>query len=191
MIADGCVVEGNNTTPLIKIDLKAEDGDCVLPIFCDQLGLDRSILKHYDYGTKITRLAFHSEEMVDDLRGFGVVPRKTFKVRWIYNIKSDLVNHFIRGYFDGDGCITYNGISPAVKIVGTKHFLVGMLYCISKAIDINEDRKLSKRHKNRKNNIRTLEIGGRLQVKRFCDFIYADATVFLTRKRKRFDELTI
>jgi len=46
-----------------------------------------------------------SKEIFNDLAKFGVVPNKTYKVEmseWLMNHK--YINHFLRGYIDGDGC---------------------------------------------------------------------------------------
>ena len=39
-------------------------------------------------------------------KNFGIKPRKTFNISISNNIPKRLQCHFIRGYFDGDGCIT-------------------------------------------------------------------------------------
>ena len=39
-------------------------------------------------------------------KNFGIKPRKTFDISISDNIPKELQGHFIRGYFDGDGCIT-------------------------------------------------------------------------------------
>ena len=48
--------------------------------------------------------------------------------------------------------------------------------------------KLQTRHKDRVNNIRSLELGGNNQLKTLGDYLYKDATVFLKRKKEKFDE---
>ena len=37
---------------------------------------------------------------------FDIFPRKTFDVQISNKIPNDMIVHFLRGYFDGDGCIT-------------------------------------------------------------------------------------
>lgn len=52
------------------------------------------------------RITIHSAKICKDLEQFNIVPRKT-KIytfpKWM--IGSSLVNHFMRGYFDGDGSV--------------------------------------------------------------------------------------
>ena len=40
-------------------------------------------------------------------KNFDIHPRKTFDVTISEKIPKDMVKHFVRGYFDGDGCVTY------------------------------------------------------------------------------------
>lgn len=56
-------------------------------------------------------------------------------------------------------------------------------------IDI-KNRKFNNRHPDRKNNIRTLQIGGNLQVEKILNYLYYDSTIFLKRKYDKYMELT-
>ena len=98
-------------------------------------------------------------------------------------VSSYLIRHFIRGYFDGDGCIS--GAVKKVDIVGTEKFLKTVQVILLKEIGIKES-KLNRRHNEREDEIRCLQICGRHQVDKFKDFIYKDATVFLSRKKDKF-----
>ncbi|MEX3713542.1 LAGLIDADG family homing endonuclease [Cytobacillus horneckiae] len=56
-------------------------------------------------GNVDVRYCVSSKKMYKDLEGLGVIRRKTgFEI--IPNIPRDLIRHFIRGYFDGDGSTT-------------------------------------------------------------------------------------
>jgi hypothetical protein len=94
------------------------------------------------------------------------------------------VNHFIRGYFDGDGSFSKgSGHEYVFKICGTKE----MLEELGQRIGF-PNRKFTKRHKDKKNNYQ-LEIGGRQQVLKIGNYMYNNATIFLERKHKRYMEL--
>lgn len=47
-----------------------------------------------------------SREMTDDLIEKGVVPNKSLVKEFPTDIPEDLIRHFIRGYFDGNGCVS-------------------------------------------------------------------------------------
>ena len=50
-------------------------------------------------------LRFNSPLMASDLKGWGVVPRKTYIGVFPDDIPDELLPHFVRGLWDGDGCI--------------------------------------------------------------------------------------
>lgn len=56
---------------------------------------------------KACALTFNGEWYVKALeKNFGIKPQKTFDTNIPDMIPKHLVKHFIRGYFDGDGCVT-------------------------------------------------------------------------------------
>lgn len=56
------------------------------------------------------RVSFNSKHFWNTLNNYGCVPNKSLTLKFpdltVFENK-DLVNHFIRGYFDGDGCISH------------------------------------------------------------------------------------
>jgi hypothetical protein len=66
-------------------------------------------------------LYISSTVFVDHLLNLGLGHRKTYMELSIPNIPDELMPHFIRGYFDGDGCSNNNSIHFTSK---TKNFLI-------------------------------------------------------------------
>ncbi len=140
---------------------------------------------------------FHitSRSISDDLKKLGCPKRKTFILKFPH-LPKHLVHHFIRGYFDGDGMLViYERLMPRCinktktaefSIVSTKEMLLSIGKQINK-LGINY--KIIKRHKNRKNNNFTLRVHGNQQIKKTCDFLYKDATIFLKRKHEKYLQL--
>ena len=71
----------------------------------------------------------------------GCIPNKSLILKFpklsIFLNPKNLVKHFVRGYIDGDGCISYiktnpkdinSNYSPSVSILGTKDFLTVLSY---------------------------------------------------------------
>lgn len=56
---------------------------------------------------KCVRFCKHDPSLVKTLMCLGVIPHKTYEIsaRIIAAVPSNLVHHFIRGFFDGDGSI--------------------------------------------------------------------------------------
>jgi len=43
--------------------------------------------------------------MYEDLLKLGLTPRKSLTIEFPKNVPNQYLSHFIRGYFDGDGCV--------------------------------------------------------------------------------------
>lgn len=138
--------------------------------------------------TLYSRVIIRSNHMCNQLIQKGVLLHKTNILKFPYGIVPDnLISHFIRGYFDGDGCLTYSINKRTgrtvfqIKIVGTKEVLKG----INEYIPINKTFNLTKRRQNGTNNF-NLEIGGNKQVGVVLDYMYKDSTVHLDRKYEKY-----
>jgi hypothetical protein len=131
-----------------------------------------------------SKLVLENKLISSDLNNHGVIQNKTHKLEFP-NIESKLENHFIRGYFDGDGCITYGkiiGKYANISIVSNKIFL-------EKIVDkININFTYTKRHKKKADNIFTIGTGGIINLIIFYHYIYNDATIYMDRKRNKFIE---
>lgn len=53
---------------------------------------------------KMCQIRIFSIDMVNDLKNLGITQNKTYEFV-LPNLPDDLMRHFIRGYFDGDGCV--------------------------------------------------------------------------------------
>lgn len=144
----------------------------------------------YDSDYMMCKLDLHSKKLLNDLSNHGVIKNKTYKIEFP-TIPDYLVHHFIRGYFDGDGSVSFYKVKERptpkaeVTITGTEEFLNSLKHIFIGA-GLNPNVKLAQRHKNRDNNIRTLKYCGRQNALKFFNFIYEDATRFLDRKRDKF-----
>jgi hypothetical protein len=137
--------------------------------------------KEYKFTEKAV-IEIYSRELSKDINMYGLDYQKSKSLSVIYNIPEELMHHFIRGHFDGDGCFffskgkkeTHTG-SPGITIVGTKSFLE----FISKFIP---DVPKSLRHDKRTEGSYILYLRSVKRYKNFTDYIYKDATIFLDRK---------
>lgn len=57
----------------------------------------------------------NSSKICNDLVNLGIGYNKTYSENKIPNINKDLIRHFIRGYFDGDGTISGSYVKPDPK----------------------------------------------------------------------------
>lgn len=128
---------------------------------------------------------------------YGMIPQKTFKLQFPEWLDKTLYNHFIRGYFDGDGSIGFyktknkkaslNFKSARFSLVSTDNFLDKIQDILNNELNIRK-RKLKTRFPERLNNTRILDLGGNKQVKKIMDYLYKNATVYLDRKFKKYKE---
>lgn len=63
-----------------------------------------------------------SREIFDDLMALGLTPNKSRRMR-LPNIPQRYIGHFVRGYFDGDGCV-WRGVSHPRRKTKTPAILV-------------------------------------------------------------------
>jgi len=134
-------------------------------------------------GKKQYRFTFSSKKMCKDLLLCGCSPDKTFLIK-LPLLDEHLMRHFVRGYFDGDGClcITKNKNNSCITIVSNKTFIEELSLYVNKILGINS------KNKNKKNDINYLGITGRNQVKKFLNWIYQDANIFIQRKYNKYNE---
>jgi transposase-like protein len=148
-------------------------------------------IRHYinkSFGVEVpyVRLLMTSWQLFADLITKGVVERKSLVLTFPSEniVPNNLVHHFIRGYFDGDGSFSKSHDGYKFKLCGTKELLNSVANQIG-----HPNVKLYKRHKDSKKNNYQFDIGGRLQVVKIGDFMYNNASVFLDRKYQRYVEL--
>lgn len=111
----------------------------------------------------------------------GCVPRKTYLIEFPI-IESDLINHFIRGYFDGDGSISATDKTLQITICcASKTFLEKLIKFLSDETGV-------------KNKIYTRKDGLHLYVNASGDdilkikkYLYKGSKTYLDRKKETFD----
>lgn len=75
------------------------------------------------------RIFLNSKNMWESLNAVGCIPQKTLLLQFP-NISKKLIKHFIRGYFDGDGCLTWSNrrhTIPHIEVISTENFLLRIL----------------------------------------------------------------
>lgn len=138
--------------------------------------------------TAYCRIAITSEKLVKDLINKGVFYNKTNIIKFPTKeqVPEDLIHHFIRGYFDGDGSI----IKPSkgktqyrISFLGTNEFLTEL----RKKMNIETKTKFSKRKPTQ--TVEEFKFGGNKKVKEAKNFLYKNATIYLKRKKEVFDKV--
>jgi hypothetical protein len=131
------------------------------------------------------RLSIHSVRLARDLRALGCVPNKAAEALLRPpSLPNHLFPHFARGYFDGDGSAYIASGVPTVSFCGNAEFLV---YLQSRIVmHARIDGVIRPHSKSMRAHYLTYRGMGKTLPLR--EWLYAGATVFLTRKRARMAE---
>ena len=174
-----------------------------------ELGLQISDIDHLykfkefcktDYEVKIkhSKLKYKNDEIYESCRIViyntvfcnylimqGCTPRKSLTLKYKNNIKDEYIKDFIRGYFDGDGCIAFYDYGQSIQIEGTHEFLTWIKQYISSAIKTKNNILIYKRK-----NHSTLRLNGKNDSLLFLNYIYKNSKISLNRKYLRYLELS-
>lgn len=139
------------------------------------------------YGDEIRHnVRFSSPHMKQALINLGCTPRKSLILKFP-NIDPKLLNHFIRGYFDGDGCICGDyGDDYGFNFLSTENFCKTAQQEIAKQLDVKTSYKIIEDM----NGITSkFNVRGNRRILKFCNWMYKDAIHFLERKHAKYLDL--
>lgn len=157
--------------------LKIKNDEVVVDILDD----DGNVVGHEIrvYG----KVNVYCEKMHSDLIKLGCAPNKshtiTFPSQFNSDIPEHLMRHFIRGHFDGDGCISLG--KPVVDVTSTKDYVEGLSKYLKDKLNIDEP-TVCRRHLNRDTPTQNIQYTSRANIKAFLDFMYDGAKVYMERK---------
>jgi intein-encoded DNA endonuclease-like protein len=187
MITDGTVHSKRNAAAISLLEADKN----VLEIFSNFV-YGQNACKIYNVknsNNKCCKLSFYNKELKDNLIKHGCCPRKTFVTT--YPEVNGLHDHFIRGLFDGDGCIYISKNERAkVIFVGTKALEDGIINMTNNIYNLNINYSFYQGKKYKK-NICEMTINRKEDVRTFLNFIYKDATVYINRKYEKYKTICL
>lgn len=188
IFADGSIrskENGKKTPYTFELSLKADD--------VEHLYKFNKFMQYKGNNVKIQKAKYNNKEFLrcrwiitnkhlwNTLNVLGCTPNKSLTLCFP-NIDSTLYSSFIRGYFDGDGCISrhlyVNTVSPNISLIGTKEFLESIQSIINITSSFSHD---SRHHENTFSLNFNKESGIA-----FINYLYKNATIYLDRKYKLF-----
>ena len=212
--ADGNVYNNKNNRAEITQEESKKD---ILEKIAREFGTDKPMYtSNKENGKTLYKLSFASIKITNDLIKLGCVPNKSLILQFptFDTVPEKYMSHFIRGYFDGDGCI-WNGkrkkmivkdstrksgfrerIVHNVKFTftGNVDFITALQdYLVSLEI-VNKKTKLNFSKANNPNNntcsrVCTMEYSGRKQIKNLYNYMYKDSTIHCDSKKLKFEEI--
>lgn len=143
-------------------------------------------IKSHKANTKKFSWYADSKHLWNTLNNYGCTPNKSLTLIFpelsVFTDKS-LVRHFIRGYFDGDGCLTFSTrkgyIVPSLSLLGT----------LDVVNNIKTHSKLNEalvRTRHGKNDYYELKLD-LIESKLFMEYLYKDCNIYLDRKYNRYN----
>jgi len=189
IFADGCLI--NNPKEyryklVIKIHNKDED---MLKRFISLLDSEVEIWRSKN--RDISEVGFSSKKMINDLKNLGIHQNKTYTIEYP-KIDEKLEKHFLRGYFDGDGCIRINKdkrdqskrgdlriVGGSVKFIQTLNERMGKLFGVN----------VNKIYGQKNKQYKFVGWAGMSDIEQIYNGFYSDTDLFLIRKKIIFDEV--
>lgn len=144
------------------------------------------------YKETYCNLCLYSKHLCEKLAEYGLDQAKTYTLQ-LPVLEEPLMKHFIRGYFDGDGCFSvikrndrknpnsktyqFNITGMEVPLLVIQQHLVDNVGIVKNSL------------KSRKSTIAvTLHYSGRNICKKILDYLYDNATIYLQRKYNKYKE---
>lgn len=184
VLKDGTIRKGNYR---FEVSLQEEDIDHLNKLRI-ALNVDKPVIVTHTNNKRHNRcrLYFSNKHLWSTLNSYGCTPKKSLTLKFppieIFKDKS-LIRHFIRGYIDGDGCISYNNKARdimSLSILGTEHFLTNL----QKNLPLEKANKLFLREGL---NVYQLTFN-RSRGYYIANYLYNNCTIYLERKYSRYKE---
>lgn len=190
LVADACIGKSAGTRRSLRFYLAKKDEWAI-----EQFAKDISYKgKLRDVRSKNQKgICFNNPHLCSSLINKGYLSwKESGSARLLDSLDSTLIHHFIRGFFDGDGSVSYQvrkrRKKPAYNfcIVADKNHY--------EALDkirliISEEVGLPPKDIKIRNTCIFIGWNGNNQVERFAEWLYKDATRYLPRKKAIFDSL--
>ena len=184
-VTDGCVLNppknGKKQSTRCGMELQEEDS-YILEYFLKLVGSDKELSSA---GPNTKYFVLYSNKMGEDLARHGVIPKKCHVIDFPTTIPDHLMHHFVRGLLDGDG---FAAISNANKF---SFGFCGNINVVTAVRDLLVSKLSLNKNAITKSNCYKVAFSAKKDVLAFYDYIYKDATVYLKRKKAKFDQVIL
>lgn len=187
LFTDGSVRQLGNSYQ-IRLSIQKQD-EGMIDTIKGWLNIDTKTRQDDRPGKECVGIEIASQQMFEDLAQYGIVPNKTYITNSLHidKIPEQFQRDYIRGLFDGDGCLSFTGNIYESGCGFVSHFE-------STVREFQEyiDNVIGK---EKHNKITVLEgksrcqWRGRQQVLRILSYLYDDTEVYLPRKYKKYKAL--
>jgi hypothetical protein len=200
-VADGCSNKYKDQSYRLKISVSEVDKE-ILQLYKRFIYPEANIIqqksKHYKYQSKdMCSFIVSSNSIFESVNLLGYGRNKTYKNLNLPNISKELIPHFIRGYFDGDGAISFKmGERKVIKKKTDTHYFNSYCSFTSCTKTLLEDiQKFCKENYDisfviriHKKKYFSMDISSLKNMLLFYNMLYKDANFYLNRKKSKYDE---
>ena len=184
--ADGSIVTNGRNRLIINIHTKDQH---ILEdlIVC----IDGKMNIWNQKGRNICQISISGKKIVEDLIKHGLHQNKTFTIKYP-NIPVELERHFLRGYFDGDGCIRIKKDKRDGKEIGDMRFVGGsidMLNSINERMNFLFGTKKNSLYGPKDKEYKFLGWAKMTDIENIYHGFYDDSNFYLKRKKETFDKV--
>jgi hypothetical protein len=184
--ADGSVATEKRNSLFIKIHIKDSH---IIESFINCI--NGEMIPWKQKNRDIIQVSVSGKKIINDLLNLGLHQNKTFTLKYP-DIPIELERHFIRGYFDGDGCIRVKTDSRDGSKIGDMRFVGGsidMLNTINDRMKFLFGIKKNSLYGPKNKNYKFLGWGSMSDIEKIYNGFYEDSNFYLKRKKETFDEV--
>lgn len=129
-------------------------------------------------------IRFRRKEIIEDLVNQGCIPNKTFKLKFPnkQQVPECLLRHFLRGYFDGNGCVCEIKERKELRF----YFSCASIDFINGIMGYLSDNNIKSYYRKQTGQCYNITITGIENTKKFANLLYRDSNLFLNRKYDKF-----
>ena len=139
------------------------------------------------------RIILNSYKLCNDLSKLNIHQNKTYDIE-MPNISDDMITHYLRGLFDGDGSYyyhydtKYNRYRYSFEFVSASKIMAYQVqeYLLSKNINTNI---YVRKSTSSDNDVYRLMTGSKKEMLKIIYLLYSDAHIYLDRKYNKINEI--
>lgn len=188
LLSDGCIQKNNE----IKIGVAECDVDILIklkniieftgPIHQVKRKSHRTIIMGKECNAQDVRvLSIANKELADFFRNLKINNNKTASLIFPTWLNNNLLPHFLKGFFEGDGSIKHYKNCYSIDIISTHTFCSDLRNILQNELNIFPHMRKADNSK-----IYRLSLCGNYQVLKFLNWIYQNKTYYLDRKFQKY-----
>lgn len=183
LYADGYVRKRSGVGSELRLKLSIKDMDHLIK-FKKFISPDEKTPLVYEENknSKCYKISINSSKIVDDLINKGCINKKSSLIEFPYFLNKELTNHFIRGYFDGDGSISFSDKQICLNFVsGSENFLKKLKKELSNGSNCKESNLVGS-----SDRFKYIQFSAKDDLYKIYDYLYKNSNVYMDRKFQKY-----